>query len=183
MGFIKVASHVLQGGPRGQGKKQGESARRCVQPHTVHRRLLSTGITTPGLRPDLLSGVPETVPLKGLDVVNGTPYLNPAAFPEPPLSPINSFALRVGTAPRFLPNIRGPGHESENMGIIKTTAISEQTNIEFRVEAFNVFNRTGRGDPDTSLGDGLPADGGTFGLITGPMNGPRLIQLSLRLNF
>lgn len=141
------------------------------------------GISTPGLRPDLLSGVPETVPLKGLDVVNGTPYLNPTAFPEPPLSPINSFALRVGTAPRFLPNIRGPGHESENMGIIKTTAISERTNVEFRVEAFNVFNRTGRGDPDTSLGDGLPADGGTFGLITGPMNGPRLIQLSLRLNF
>ncbi|MGH9432568.1 MAG: TonB-dependent receptor domain-containing protein, partial [Terriglobia bacterium] len=141
------------------------------------------GIATPGLRPDLLSGVPETVPLKGLDVINGTPYLNPAAFPEPPLSPINSFALRVGTAPRFLPNIRGPGHESEDMGIIKNTAISERTSIQLRVEMFNVFNRTGRGDPDTSLGDGLPSQGGTFGLITGPMNGPRLIQLAVRLNF
>ncbi|MGH9398601.1 MAG: TonB-dependent receptor domain-containing protein [Terriglobia bacterium] len=143
----------------------------------------TTGISNPGLRPDLLSGVPETFPLKGLDVVNGTPYLNPAAFPEPPLSPINSFALRVGTAPRFLPNIRGPGHESENIGITKNTLITEQTIIQFRVEMFNAFNRTGRGDPDTSLGDGLPSQGGTFGLITGPMNGPRLIQLSLRLNF
>jgi hypothetical protein len=48
---------------------------------------------------------------------------------------------------------------------------------------FNVLNRTGRGDPDTSLGDGLPSQGGTFGLITGPMAGPRIIQFAGRLNF
>jgi hypothetical protein len=48
---------------------------------------------------------------------------------------------------------------------------------------FNVFNRTGKADPDTCLCDGLPADGGSFGLIQGPLNGPRVIQFALRLSF
>jgi hypothetical protein len=48
---------------------------------------------------------------------------------------------------------------------------------------FNVFNRTGRGNPDTCLCDGLPSDGGTFGLIFDPGHDPRVIQLALRLNF
>lgn len=141
------------------------------------------GISTPGLRPDIVKGVPLTVPLKGLDVVNGTPMLNPAAFAEPPLSPVNGFALRVGTAPRFLPNVRGPAHEFEDVGFIKNTRLTERTSLQIRAEMFNVFNRTGRGDPDPSLGDGLPSEGGTFGLITGPMNGPRLVQIAVRLDF
>jgi hypothetical protein len=55
--------------------------------------------------------------------------------------------------------------------------------FQIRADMFNLFNRTGLGDPDTALGDGLPSQGGTFGLITGPMNGPRLIQFAARLNF
>lgn len=136
-----------------------------------------------GLRADIVSGVPLTVPLKGLDVVNGTPYLNPAAFADPPSSPVNSFPLRVGTSSRFLHHIRGPGHQSEDFGIVKNTRISETVDLQFRADAFNVFNRTGRGDPDTSLGDGLPAAGGSFGLITSPAHGARVVQLALRLNF
>ncbi len=135
-----------------------------------------TGLSTPGLRPDIVPGVAQTVPLKGLDVVNGTPYLNPLAFVDPPLSSVNSFALRVGTAPRFL-HVRGPAGQSEDFGIVKNTRISERTGLQFRADMFNVFNRTGRGDPDTDV------DGGTFGLIFGPSHGPRLIQLGLRLTF
>ncbi len=140
-------------------------------------------VINPGLRGDVIAGVPQTVPLKGLDVVNGTADLNPAAFADPPSSPNSGYPLRVGTSPRYLPNVRGPGHESEDFGIIKNTRISEQVSLQFRADMFNVFNRTGRGNPDTSLGDGYPADGGTFGLITEPMNGPRIIQFALRLNF
>ncbi len=144
---------------------------------------ITPGLSTPGLRADIVPGVTQTVPLKGLDVINGTPYLNPAAFADPPSSPINAFALRLGTAPRFLPNIRGPGFQSEDFGIVKNTRISERVSFQLRADMFNVFNRTGRGDPDTALGDGLPSAGGTFGLITGPAHGPRVIQIALRLNF
>jgi hypothetical protein len=138
---------------------------------------------TPGIRGDIVAGVPETVPLKGLDVINGTPMLNPAAFVDPPSSPINGYPLQVGNSGRTLPNVRGPGHQSESFGIVKDTRINERTTFQFRADMFNVFNRTGRGDPDTYLGDGYPANGGTFGLILWPMNGPRLIQFAARLNF
>jgi hypothetical protein len=132
-----------------------------------------------GLRADVIPGVPQTVPSHGLDVTNGTQYLNPLAFKTPPLSPGNSFALRFGNSPGFLPHTRGPGHSSEDFGIVKNTRITELVGVQFRADMFNVFNRTGRGDPDTCV------DCGAFGLITQPAQnyGPRVIQLALRLNF
>ena len=60
---------------------------------------------------------------------------------------------------------------------MKNTRLTERFNLQFRADMFNVFNRTGLGDPVTSLGDPQ------FGLVTGPMNGPRVIQFALRLNF
>jgi hypothetical protein len=118
-----------------------------------------------------------------VDFQGGTPYLNPAAFADPPSSPNNGFALRYGNSPDFLPRTRGPRRLSENFGIVKDTRITERTMLEFRADMFNVFNRTGLGDPDTCLCDGLPSDGGTFGLVTGPQNGPRVIQFGAHLNF
>ena len=138
-----------------------------------------------GLRADIVPGVPQTVSSHGLDVTNGTAYLNPAAFADPPASPDNSFALRIGNSPGFLPHTRGPGHTSEDFGIVKNTRLTEGTSLQFRADMFNVFKRTGRGDPDTCLCDGLPGppDFGTFGLIMDPGQDPRVIQLALRLNF
>jgi hypothetical protein len=134
-------------------------------------------VITPYVRPDVVAGVKQTLPLHGLDAINGTPYLNEAAFADPPLSPNNSFPLRVGTAPRYLPNIRGPAHQEEDFGIIKNTNITERVKFQIRGDFQNVFNRVGRGDPDTGVNDG------TFGLIFYPMNGPRLIQMSAHLTF
>jgi hypothetical protein len=154
---------------------------------------LSTSFT-PGIRADLVSGVAQAVTPQGLNVnlaydpdtgavTNGTALLNPAAFVDPPSSPNSGYPLRVGTSPRYLSHVRGPGHETEDFGIIKDTRITEHVTFQVRADMFNVFNRTGRGDPDTSLGDGLPSQGGNFGLITGPMNGPRIIQFAARVNF
>jgi outer membrane receptor protein involved in Fe transport len=148
---------------------------------------------TPSIRPDVLSGVAKAVKPVGLNallaynaagaVTNGTALLNPAAFVDVPTSPNNGFPLRLGTAPPALPNLRGPGHEEEDFGLIKNTQITERVKLQLRADFQNVFNRTGLGDPDTSLGDGLPSNGGTFGLIMGPMNGPRTIQMGLHLTF
>jgi len=130
-----------------------------------------------GLRADVMPGVPQTMPSHGLDVTNGTQYLNPLAFATPPLSPGNSFALRFGNSPGFLPHTRGPGHSSEDFGIVKNTRITERVGVQFRADMFNVFNRTGRADPDTCV------DCGSFGIIFDPAHSPRVIQLALRLNF
>jgi hypothetical protein len=151
-------------------------------------------VITPGIRGDVIGGVPQTVKPQGLNinlnydpntgaVTNGTALLNPNAFVDPPSSPINGYPLRVGNSSRTLPNVRGPGHEGESFGIVKDTRINERMTFQIRADMFNVFNRTGRGDPDTALGDGYPANGGTFGLILGPMNGPRIIQFAARMNF
>jgi hypothetical protein len=132
---------------------------------------------TPYARPDVVQGVKQTVPLHGLDAVNGTGYLNEAAFADPPLSPENNFPLRVGTAPRELPNLRGPAHQEEDFGVLKTIPITERVKFQLRGDFQNVLNRVGRGDPDTTVNDG------TFGEIFGPMNGPRLVQLGGHLTF
>jgi carboxypeptidase family protein/TonB-dependent receptor-like protein len=154
---------------------------------TVIDSSLSAGIAMNGIRADIVPGVPLTVPSNGLDLSpgGGTPYLNPLAFKDPPLSPSNSFALRIGNSPAFLPRVRGPFHSNEDFGIIKNTHLNERSSLQFRADMFNVFNRVGRGNPDTDLADGLPSDGGTFGLINSPdsIYGPRVIQLALRLSF
>jgi len=137
------------------------------------------GIPFNGIRGDLVPGVPQTVPTHGLDLANGTQYLNPDAFTDPPVSPINAFVLRPGNSPGFLPRTRGPRHSNEDFGIIKNTHITERTSLQFRADMFNVFNRVGLGDPDTDLADGP----GSFGVIFDPAHGGRVIQLALRLNF
>jgi len=148
---------------------------------------------TPSIRPDVLSGVAKTVTPVGLNtllaynaagaVTNGTALLNPAAFVDVPTSPNNGFPLRLGTAGPALPNVRGPGHEEEDFGLIKNTQITERVKLQLRADFQNVFNRTGLGDPDPCLCDGYPSQGGTFGLITGPMNGPRTIQMGMHIMF
>jgi len=155
----------------------------AIQNYSSGDPLVITSQFTPGffsfvgLRADVVPGVPQTVPSHGLDVTNGTQYLNPAAFATPPLSPVNSFALRFGNSPGFLPRTRGPGHSNEDFGIVKNTRITERVAVQFRADMFNVFNRTGMGDPDTCV------DCGTFGIIFDPAHDPRVIQLALRLNF
>jgi len=149
----------------------------------------------PNIRADVVSGVAQGMSPGRLNVVlatdpdtgaitNGTGWVNPAAFADPPASPNGNYPLRIGTSPRNLPQLRGPFQLSEDFGIIKDTRINERFTAQLRCDMFNVFNRTGLGDPDTALGDGLPSQGGTFGLITGPAysNG-RVVQFAVRVNF
>ena len=131
-----------------------------------------------GIRGDIVPGVPQRVSSSGLNVTNGTPYLNPSAFTDPLLSPGGS-PLRPGNSPGFLPHTRGPGHSNEDFGIVKNTHLTERVGLQLRADMFNVFNRTGRGNPDTDLAD----LGSGFGTITSPDNGPRIIQFALRLTF
>ena len=148
-------------------------------PLVIFDSSISAGIQMNGIRADLVPGVPQTVPTHGLDLANGTQYLNPLAFTDPPLSPVNAFALRPGNSPGFLPHTRGPRHSNEDFGIIKNTHLTERTSLQFRADMFNVFNRVGLGNPDTDLADGP----GTFGVIFDPAHDGRIIQVALRLNF
>jgi hypothetical protein len=144
-------------------------------------------ITTSGLRsdtmfngafrPDLIPGVPVVTDRGGpVAFGTGTQYLNPAAFAQLPKT-ANNVPLRLGTAPRYLPNVRGPALYSESFGIMKRFAFTETRSIEVRGDFSNAFNRAGRGDPVTDVTSPL------FGKITGAAYGPRNIQLEARINF
>ena len=127
------------------------------------------------IRPDIVLGQPIVIDT-GAKVAfgTGTPYLNPAAFSQVPAT-AQGVPLRLGTAPRFLPNVRGPSFHGEDFGVAKKFVFLEKRSIEFRADAFNAFNRAGRGDPDTDI------TSTTFGRITGARQGPRSLQLQLRL--
>ena len=139
---------------------------------------VGAGLNNPGIRPDTVPGVASKVAGSGIDTINGTPYLNPAAFANPPTSPIYGFATALGTSPRLFSGLRGPWGQSETMGLIKDTKLSERFTLQIRADAYNVFNRVIRGDPDTSMGDGS-----LFGTITSNADGPRVFQFAARINF
>ena len=130
------------------------------------------------IRADLIPGQPLRVPTGHLDYASGTgaQYINPAAFAAPPTT-ANGVVLRLGTAPRYFGNLRGPYWATENFGIFKRFPFRESAFVEFRCDAFNAFNRAGLGDPITTVGDPQ------FGQITDVQQGPREIQLALRVTF
>jgi hypothetical protein len=94
-------------------------------------------------------------------------WFNTSAFAEPAL-------YTFGNAPRTLPNVRGPGLESLDAGLVKNFHIWERLHLQFRADTFNAFNHTNLGLPSNNF---LSS---TFGQIT-TANPNRIVQLSLKL--
>jgi hypothetical protein len=76
--------------------------------------------------------------------------------------------------------VSGPGLWNLDMGFIKRTPITETVNVEFRMEAFNVFNKTNFFIGTAALNQNINAT--TFGQITQSFD-PRILQFALKLNF
>jgi hypothetical protein len=122
-------------------------------------------------RPDLVPGV-SVVP-SGETISH---WIAPAAFARPADG-------TFGNAGRNL--VRGPSLWQADVALHKRFPIRERFSLDFRVEAFNVFNRAQFGDP--AAGD---LSSPSFGRITTTVNDgatgsgtPRQIQFGLRLNY
>ncbi|HEV7646170.1 MAG TPA: TonB-dependent receptor [Pyrinomonadaceae bacterium] len=149
-------------------------------------------INTPGggasrniRRPDVIAGVPFY-----LD--NDRNILNPAAFTTPAPG-------TYGNLPRNA--LRGPNFRQFDMTFSKKIRLTENANIQFRTEIFNIFNTTNFANPAATLNNSISATfqpgqpftqslaGGTFGQIrstvgrTVGLGTNRQIQFALRLNF
>ncbi|HTY61177.1 MAG TPA: TonB-dependent receptor [Acidobacteriota bacterium] len=83
-----------------------------------------------------------------------------------------------GNEPRVDSNLRAAGTNNWDLAIFKKTQIKESVGVEFRMEAFNLFNRVQFGAPSTDVNS--PA---TFGVVTSQANRPRILQFALRLTY
>ena len=87
-------------------------------------------------------------------------------------------AYSMGNQPRADSKIHGPGIANWDFTMQKNTRITESTNLSFRVEFFNIFNRRQFANPGMNI-----SSGASFGQITAQANNPRQIQAAMRFNF
>ena len=162
--------------------------------------LLPNGDDQDSQRPDLVPGVPLTLPGGGH---NGVPLINAAAFTAPPVN-AQGFFTRFGDAPNGL--MRALDAWQIDLALTKTTKLTERVAMEFGVQAFNILNHVQLGDPGTytlSYDTTVPGTNlsvpGDFGVITttnnfnnnndnqaSPNTGtglPRQLQLMMRIMF
>jgi len=111
-----------------------------------------------------------------LDVVHGTPYLNPAAFATQPLT-AQGIPTRIGTAPVVLLDARGPAFYSEDFGLMKRFGVTDKHSFEFRLDLINALNRSGVGGLTTDIASP------NFGKMFGVGIGARRLQIGLRATF
>lgn len=133
--------------------------------------LLPDGNDQTDQRPDLIPGVPLTVPGGGR---YGVPLVNAAAFQAPPVDSNGNF-LRFGDAPNGV--FRALHSWQTDLALTKETRLTEQVSMEFAVQAFNILNHVQLGDPGslnlvydpTVPGTSLSVPG-DFGLISSTVN-------------
>jgi hypothetical protein len=108
-------------------------------------------------------------------------YFNTGAYVSTPAIPGTSPVIYYfGNAGRN--TITAPTRVNVDMSLLKTTKFSERTHLQFRAEAFNVFNITNWGLGSQSILDSSARPNPAFGRIT--FTQPhRKMQLSLRLSF
>jgi len=115
----------------------------------------------------LFSGGPLQVHTNPRD---GQPAFNASLFSLPSLG-------QQGTAARRF--FYGPGVENFDMTLSKVLKLNESKSIQFRLEAFNVFNHAQFYGPDSVDGN---ISNPTFGQVV-KAAAPRLVQLATKFNF
>jgi hypothetical protein len=87
-------------------------------------------------------------------------------------------AFTWGNTPRVMPNLRADGTKNFDLSLFKNTSFNGgKFNAQFRAEFFNAFNRVQFSAPATRI------DSSNFGVVSGQANGPRQVQLSVKLTF
>jgi carboxypeptidase family protein len=125
-------------------------------------------------------------PVTGRPLMFSPEVVNAVRSDTSPLRDQNGFFSNPG--PGTVGNLQltpvsGPGLWNLDMGFIKRTPITETVNLEFRMEAFNVFNKTNFFISAAQLNQNInnPTTQ-PFGQITQTYD-PRILQFALKLNF
>ena len=97
-------------------------------------------------------------------------WFNTAAFSVPG-------PYEFGSASRTIPNVHGPGIKNVDASLQKRFVIREPYTVQFRAEAFNIFNRTHFAIPVRIL------EAPSFGRSVDTYLNPRQIQFALKYVF
>ena len=102
-------------------------------------------------------------------------WLNAEAFAQPPVATAigQTDYSPLGGSPN---QVRGPGFSNVDLSVFKEFGLYEALRLQFRAEAFNVFNNHSFGQPGN-----LNFQGGNFSQITYERNNARLGQFALKL--
>lgn len=124
-----------------------------------------------GTNADLPNYDPSLGPLKGdHNPRHGSPYFNTTLFTQEPLG-------QFGTSRRRF--FHGPGLNNTDLALLKEFSFAESRKLQFRAEAFNVFNHT---QFQTPSGNWNSSGVGGFGYVTAA-NDPRIMQVALKFLF
>jgi Carboxypeptidase regulatory-like domain len=116
----------------------------------------------------------------------GTPFFDVLAFRDPART-LSAGQFRYGTTGRNA--YRGPGYWNLDFSLFRRFALTERFKMDFRTEAYNIFNHPQFGNPGANVSnltfkpDGSINTLGGFGEITSTVNSERKIRFALRLEF
>ncbi|MBD0326689.1 MAG: hypothetical protein ICV68_09670, partial [Pyrinomonadaceae bacterium] len=130
------------------------------------RRLGAGGLFRPGFGRPNLCGTLDELRQQGSDATEA--YFNASAL-------CSAFG-QYGNLPRNV--LRGPYQKRFDLGLSKTTRLTEKLGLEFRWDIFNVFNNVNFANPSNDMQDQTD-----FGRITNTIGGPRVMQFGAKLKF
>jgi hypothetical protein len=118
-------------------------------------------------------------------------WVNPAAYTPDPSAPVGTPGTTEGTVYGNTPRncIIGPHQRNMDLTMGKTFKVTEQQNLRFRADFFNLFNHPSFANPSVTNNGGTigpaptPIGVGGFAPITQVIGTPRLIQFSLKYSF
>lgn len=105
---------------------------------------------------------------------------NPGGSSSAPCGAFNSTFPGAGTGfgNSSVGSVFGPGQVNFDMALVKDTKIREIGTLQFRAEAYNIWNHPQFNPPANNVNDPT-----TFGQITSTANTPRVIQFGLKFLF
>ncbi len=120
-------------------------------------------------RPDLIPGRSDNPVLGGPDL-----YFDPSVFALTPAG----FRGNLGRS-----TFRAPGVSNVDLGLVKAFVVSENVNVDFRTEVFNLLNRANFGTPRTNVFTGSGKIRGNVGVIEDTVTRSRQAQFALKRIF
>jgi hypothetical protein len=113
--------------------------------------------------------------------------INPDAFAPPPTDPITGFPVASSSPRNF---IRGFGAWQMDLAVRREFPINDRVKLQFRAEAFNLFNHPTFASFNTSLGqkefgEATATLANSLGTLSPlyQLGGPRSMQFALKLVF